>query len=160
MATANPIGAGVPPANAVAVQRDGKIVVAGARVRGAVYDVIRFRADGSRDPAFGSGIPRAAGLPIHHPRAVRIDGRGRIVIAGDGPDIAMNFVVARLTRSGHVDDRFGHDGAVTTDFGGYEVAFALALQRDGKIVAGGFTGRTLCCSRDGRVALARYLATP
>src|SRR5574337_1175622 len=49
---------------------------------------------------------------------------------------------------GDLDSTFGTGGKVTTDFGSIEVAFALVLQPDGKLVAagGGYIG----------YALARY----
>ena len=41
---------------------------------------------------------------------------------------------------GALDTSFGGDGRVVTDFGGEESAFAVALQQDGRIVAGGQFG--------------------
>ena len=49
---------------------------------------------------------------------------------------------------GALDPTFGIGGVVTTDFGGNDYAFALALQPDGKIVTGGTTTTGF--------ALARY----
>jgi Ca2+-binding RTX toxin-like protein len=51
-----------------------------------------------------------------------------------GPD----FALARYLSNGTLDTNFGGDGKVTTDFGDYESADALAIQpRDGRLVAAG-----------------------
>src|SRR3982750_2150831 len=65
----------------------------------------------------------------------------RIVIAGTTDvDVNRNFAVARYKRGGALDKSFDRDGKVTTDlFGSTDVALAIAVQSDGKIVVAGFT---------------------
>jgi hypothetical protein len=48
-----------------------------------------------------------------------------------------NFAVARLTAYGAPDNDFDDDGKLITGIGGEESAQAVAIQADGKIVAGG-----------------------
>ncbi len=67
---------------------------------------------------------------------------GRIVVAGSaafGTDAsAIDFALARYLPDGSSDSSFGAGGEVTTDFeGNADVASAVALQADGKIVAAG-----------------------
>lgn len=65
--------------------------------------------------------------------------------------------MARYTKSGVLDTSFGTGGKVTTELtGGEDKAFALALQRDGKIVAAGAAHWVLAQSGD--FALAHYNA--
>jgi uncharacterized delta-60 repeat protein len=62
------------------------------------------------------------------------------------------FALARYNQVGALDTTFGGDGKVTTDFtAGYDEAWDVALQPDGKIVAGGDTA-----GLGGRFAIARY----
>src|SRR5438445_7680780 len=52
----------------------------------------------------------------------------------------MSFLMATACvygAAGNLDPTFGAGGKVTTDFGGNEVAYAMALQSDGKIVVAG-----------------------
>src|SRR2546421_6378345 len=54
--------------------------------------------------------------------------------------ILMSFLIVTpcvYGAAGNLDPTFGTGGKVTTDFGGNEVAYAMALQSDGKIVVAG-----------------------
>ncbi len=68
---------------------------------------------------------------------------GKIVVAGGtetGGGGSSDFALARYNTDGTLDASFGTGGIVTTAFGaGADVARAVALQGDGKIVAAGFT---------------------
>jgi uncharacterized delta-60 repeat protein len=67
------------------------------------------------------------------------------------PESDVEVAAQGLVGPGDLDTSFGGDGMVTTDFGGGEVATAVAIQPDGKIVvAGRTTGHE-------DFALARYL---
>jgi uncharacterized delta-60 repeat protein len=68
------------------------------------------------------------------------------------------FALARYNADGSLDESFGDDGKVTTDFGGdtEDAATAMLIQPDNKIVAAGTTGPELFAVRD--FALTRYLA--
>jgi uncharacterized delta-60 repeat protein len=137
--------------NAIALQPDGKIVVAGGSTYVSPdnpdFVLVRYNADGSLDPSFGSGgkvlIDFGASAMVLQPD-------GKIVAAGtaDGPD----FVLARYNADGSLDASFGSGGKVVTDFGGTEHGHAIALQPDGKIVAVGTTDSALNVD----FALARY----
>ena len=63
---------------------------------------------------------------------------------------SSDFVVVRYTANGRPDPTFGGDGIVITSFGtGADMANALAVQTDGKILAAGEVYA--------RFGLARYL---
>ncbi|MDH6496884.1 MULTISPECIES: DUF11 domain-containing protein [unclassified Streptomyces] len=135
-------------ANAVALQPDGRIVVAGYSARGyedcCWFTVARYNSDGSLDNTFsGDGRFFADIAGPTEARDVAVDASGRIVAAGySGGEVA----VVRLNADGTPDTTFGGDGTVTADpsasleEGGD--ARALVLQPDGKIVVGGQVGST------------------
>lgn len=130
-------------ASAVAIQSDGKIVVAGtATVAG--WDAIvaaRYERDGRLDHSFGDAgtvtvdVVSGDGHEVANDIAIQTD--GRIVIVGTTV-AAHDFALARLDRGGTLDPTFHGDGTVTTGFGGaLAAASAVAIQSDGKIVVGG-----------------------
>ncbi len=153
-----PIGSQDAAANAVALQSDGKIVVAGWSYNSGIYDEIiaaRYNANGTIDNTFGT-----AGIVVGNPGnyadgyAVAVQSDGKILLAGLAEIGANNdFVLIRLNTDGSTDNTFGTSGMVTTDFaGGDDRAFAIAIQTDGKIVLAGqaYNGSDL------DIALARY----
>lgn len=141
-------------ANAVAIQNDGKIVVAGTAfgVSGD-FAVLRYNSDGTLDGSFGtSGLQTADfSLGEESGAAVAIDASGNIVVAGTRN--AGDFAVARFNSSGNLDLGFGSGGKLTTDFSGAaDNAFGVVVQADGKIVVGG----TSTVNGDQDFALTRY----
>ena len=87
-------------------------------------------------------------------QSVAIQSNGKIVVAGYsyGPDSPVVFAVARFDRDGSLDRSFSNNGKVRTLIGRSSVAYAVAIQDDGKIVAAGYAS-----NRRGDVfALARY----
>jgi len=140
-------------AGGVALQADGKIVVAGgADTLGGAFALVRYNADGSLDTSFdGDGIvitDFTAGVDSASAGLV-IQPDGKIVAAGHAG--GADFALARYNTNGSLDTAGfgGGTGKVTTDFGGGpDVAFGVALQADGKIVLVGRSG--------GGWAVARY----
>ena len=104
---------GVTEALAVAIQRDGKIVVAGdARTPGpgsrAAIVLVRYDSDGSLDNSFGAGgFVFGPTFLFGRAFAVAIDGDDRIVVAGDTPKAGNtdfgDFIVARFNANGSID---------------------------------------------------------
>ncbi len=120
-------------ARAVALQSDGKIVVAG------YYDVLptgrwgsmaRFNIDGSFDSTYAGGNGKLGYFDFANAVAIQAD--GKIVIAGNA---GQYFVVNRFTQGGILDSGFGIGGLVGN--WGFGPANALAIQSDGKILAVG-----------------------
>ena len=110
-------------ANAVAIQADGKIVVAGGTA------LVRFNADGSFDPGFSDDGKVSSDLDA---QAMAIQADGKIVLAG-----GYGFRLARYRADGSLDPAFSGDGTVNTDLPGLVYARSVALQDDGRIVAAG-----------------------
>jgi uncharacterized delta-60 repeat protein len=137
-----PIGA---YATAVAIQEDQKIVAVGAAAgpsETGEFAVVRYEPDGTLDATFGGdGIVTTAirGGHFDEARSVAIQPNGRIVVAGT--DSGQRFAVVRYRPKGKLDRTFGGDGIVLTNFApGDDVAWDVALQPDGKIVAVGAAG--------------------
>jgi uncharacterized delta-60 repeat protein len=149
-------------AHGVAIQPDGKLVVAG-EVDGA-FAVARFNSDGSLDMSFGAeGTVTTKFFDMSDPAfAVALQPDGKIVLGGYAfssiGDSLYDFALARYTSNGSLDASFGDGGKVVTDFAkGIDILYALAVQEDGKILAAGFAeSGERSVSRD--FAVARYNA--
>ena len=137
---------GTDTANALAIQSDGKIVVAGqVETEEAVdtevdFGLVRYSADGKLDPSFGVGGkvttdfggPDEADVTDDMASDMAIQPDGRIVVAGTTfAKTGNDFAIARYNSDGGLDSTFGIGGKVITDlFGHREEAFAAALQPD------------------------------
>jgi len=133
----------------LALQTDGKILLAGGQVA-------RFHRDGSLDSAFGRE-GRAA--PDLHARSVLVQPDGRIVAAGGAAAPRGDFAVARLLPSGQRDRSFGTAGRAAADLGGgtSDSASAAALQSDRRIVLAGTVEVRETPSQLFDVGLVRFL---
>src|SRR5205823_5199649 len=109
-------GATYDDADGVAIQSDGKIVVAGTCNRGGsdnVFAVARYNADGSLDSTFGSGgtVTTDFGLggSDDSAYAVALQPDGKIVAAGATylGGVPGDFALARYNPDGTLDSTFG-----------------------------------------------------
>jgi uncharacterized delta-60 repeat protein len=135
----------------VAVQADGKIIVAGTDQDFDTnfideFGLARFNANGSLDATFGTGGLVATSFgPSASAFAggVTIQPDGRIVVAGTVQDFATDviseFGLARYDTNGSLDASFGSGGLVTTSFGPGTSASAagVAIGSDGEIIVAG-----------------------
>ena len=128
-------------AQAIALQRDGNLVVAGVVHTGpnADFEVARYTPRGRLDRRFGrEGMVATDFGTYEHAAAVKIQPDGRIVVAGytytEGSSPQSAVAVARYRPNGSLDSSFGAGGKVLEPGVDFD---ALALQRDGKIVVGG-----------------------
>jgi uncharacterized delta-60 repeat protein len=146
-------GDGFASGSAVALQPDGRIVVAGQSWTESAFDgivVLRYEPEGTLDEAFGiDGVATAeftAGTDGGGDGAggVALQPDGKIVVAGDagGPaEYTSRFGLARFDDDGMLDATFGEDGTVHTNFTRLDdSASDVAIQPDGKIVAVGVAG--------------------
>jgi uncharacterized delta-60 repeat protein len=131
-------------ADDLALQPDGKIVVAGGANSSADLAIARLTSAGEPDGEFGAdgnsdGQETLAGWGDAAALALQTD--GKIVVVGTDVDPAggttADIVVSRLRPDGSPDPDFDGDGRQYIDFGAADNGFGLALQPDGKIVAVG-----------------------
>src|SRR5574341_497145 len=130
-------------ANAVVVQPDGKIVVAGSASDGITSRIVlaRYQPDGSLDHSFGlSRIVETSIDSSSSASAMVLQPDGTILVTGSASDgTTSRIVLARYQPNGSLDITFGSGGIVTTSIGSSASANDLAIQLDGKIVAVGST---------------------
>jgi uncharacterized delta-60 repeat protein len=129
---------------AIAIQSDGKIVVAGGGLGSQTLadTLIRLNTNGTVDPSFGS-----AGVDNLEPPGATALGFAAAAIQSDGKIVALaetynGLMVARVEPNGSLDSSFGTGGfTATVSLAGFNNLFpgGLAIQSDGKIVvvAGG-----------------------
>lgn len=131
-------------ANSVAIQPDGKIVVAGTSnmIDVGSFTLTRYNTNGDLDLDFGTDgiVSTFIGVGGGKVSSVAIQMDGKIVVVGsyynfDHWDLALT----RYNADGSLDLSFGTDGIVVTPLGtSDEMGLSSALQTDGKIVVGGF----------------------
>jgi uncharacterized delta-60 repeat protein len=147
-------------ARGIALQPDGKIVVAGfafSTISLTVdFALVRFNADGSLDTSFGTGGKVTTDFANGSDQAagVALLPNGTIVVAGTS---AGNFAVARYLANGDLDTSFDADGRITTDLGGIEVGGSVVVRPDGRIVVAGTSVRP--STFEGDFALVSYTAS-
>jgi uncharacterized delta-60 repeat protein len=127
----------------LAVQADGKIVLAGGIVYGSTGQLVRYNSNGTLDNSFGAGgtVSLSASSWNSEFRGVAIQSDGKIVAVGIGsqPSGQNAFGVARYTSNGTLDSTFASGGIAVTALtpGTHNRALAVAIQSDSKIVAAG-----------------------
>ncbi len=130
-------------ATAIAMQADGRIVVAGTATVGGSsrFALARYDANGALDASFGSGgVTTNSVLGVDDAiRAVALQGDGKIVVAGDALNGAKrDLALARYSADGSLDDGFGSAGTVTGAVtAGNDTAFTVAVQADGRLIVAG-----------------------
>lgn len=143
--TTTDFGSGDDFAQDVAIQPNGKIVVAG-RSGGtdSRFAVARYNANGGLDTTFSSDGKATANLTTGEDNgiAVELQADGKIVVAGYASGYGGRIGLARFNANGSLDSSFSGDGQLTKNFtSAIDVAWGLAIQpADGKIVLGGRAG--------------------
>ena len=138
-------------ANALVVQPDGKVIIAGTTGVGTYselndFALLRYDATGHLDSSFGSGgkvRTHFDGETNTGSQAVEVllMPDGRIVAVGRYKTevLQRQFALARYLPNGDLDNTFGSGGKVTTLLGSFNaVALAAVMQTDGKIIVGGY----------------------
>ncbi len=155
-------------ANAVRVQPDGKIVIAGSsQDRNSIskYDfaLARYNSNGTSDVSFGDQgkaflsfvgpYPANRGItPQDEAKSLSLQADGKVVVVGTGVvNGTQKIAVARYTSEGALDTEFSLDGKLAMSLN--KVAAhpnTIAMQSDNKIIAGGYVPNS-------GYALIRYL---
>jgi uncharacterized delta-60 repeat protein len=155
------VGSGDDNGKSVAIQSDGKIVVAGsAAMTSTDFAVVRYDASGVLDPTFNLDGKATTDIIFNGydaGQSVAIQSDGKIVVAGivmkSNIYFTYDFALVRFTTSGFLDATFGTSGKVITAFGNETVsaqAVCAAIQSNGAIIAAGYAGGNV------DIAVARY----
>lgn len=164
---------------AVASMRDGRFVAAG-KVTGANasgsggsenMSIARYLPNGALDPTFGSGglVQFDVDAGSDEVRALRVLSDGGILAAGSlSTSSHADFGILKLRADGSRDTTFGEADAVTgrkgyvrLDIAGanfHDNAYAMAVQRDGRVVLAGTTSVFHDGFNYNQVAIARFTA--
>jgi uncharacterized delta-60 repeat protein len=126
--------------NALALQPDGKIVIAGTGIDGGTggmaFAAVRLLPNGGLDSGFGHGgivtVPIGSGAIAN---AVAVQPDGKIVLGGTALLAHNEFAAARLNPDGSIDPSFGTGGIST--LAPPAAAWGMVLQPDGKLVLAG-----------------------
>ncbi len=168
--------------NDVAIQPDGKIIIAGqcAYSAGTVMCASRFLTDGSRDPSFRSGgiesTSGVLGAPFDRVKRIAVAADGKIYLAGDcknsilgldnvTPTEIRTACLARLSANGVLDSGFG--GALgdrpavfrASSYGDEDVT-DIVIQPNGEIVIASGCGDNASSATPTKVPCLRRFAAP
>jgi uncharacterized delta-60 repeat protein len=145
-------GTGNSDVRSVAAQTDRKLVMAGsAHIAGdRDFQVARLQENGGADLGFaGDGTTTVDVTPAGNDDAydIAVQGDGKIVVVGGADTGAIpDFIVMRFLPNGTLDSTFdgpsgSGNGIVALDpTGESDIAYSVAIQPDGKIIAAGSGG--------------------
>src|SRR3989344_5861865 len=132
-------------AAALAIDEDGKIVVAGGAFDKKSYSfaTARYLSDGTLDKGFGKGGRVMTDF------SKDTDGASDVLIQSDGKIIAgwvtsgkgtfLDFALARYNADGTLDKSFGNDGKVTLDSGSVDDSVFALKEAGDKVIALGYS---------------------
>jgi len=147
---------GFSSASALALQNDGKIVVAGSvgYYKSGSFAIARYNTDGSIDSTFDNdGIALVEAGLNGNINAIALQSDGKIVAAGyrHVDYFSTQSALLRFNTNGSLDNTFGDNGIITKRLAPQNEFYTVAIQTDGKILAGGFSespiGRNLVLAR-------------
>jgi len=141
----------------MAIQPDGKIILAGAAGLGGLpgplsfgqsvngfIALVRFNTNGTLDGSFGSGgsVITQIGAFSDFATSIALQPDGKILIAGGSQNGSYQFFALRYTTNGAPDASYGTGGTALVDFstGTNEVAYGMALDSSGRAVLAGDVG--------------------
>lgn len=145
-------------ARSIALQGDGKILLAGYYVNSGEIDfaMVRYNTDGLLDVSFGTGgkVVSDIGTGDDYGYSVAVQQDGKILLGGTSTfGNSYDFSLARYNIDGSYDTSFGFGGIVTTAVdAGDDWGRSILVQRDGRIVLGGAANN----GSSGDFALVRY----
>ncbi|RZJ65974.1 MAG: T9SS type A sorting domain-containing protein [Flavobacterium sp.] len=158
------INTGADKAFGVALQADGKIVVAGMTTNattGKDFAVVRYNWNGSLDTTFGTGGIVTTDVQLgseDEANSIAIQADGKIVLAGYSDDGSQKKgALVRYNTDGSLDTSFNTTGKVVTSFEGTTQACNISVVKihalTGNIIVG---GNTMTTTTKAKPVVARY----
>ncbi|MBV9963977.1 MAG: T9SS type A sorting domain-containing protein [Parafilimonas sp.] len=142
-------------AHGVIIQPDGKIVVTGHGSDGLInsdYDIltVRLKSTGEIDSSFGNNGKVITDFgKDENANTICLQTNNKIVIGGSYNN--SDFLTLRLKANGVLDSTYGTNGKVISNLGDLSYITSVAIQSNGKIIAGGTRG-----TGNSVFAIARY----
>lgn len=141
------------------VQIDGKILICGfAENLNWDFAISRFNPDGSIDSTFGERGSTIINIGSYNDVAFSIKAQqdGKIIVCGWTYIFgSWDFALVRLNPDGSLDNTFGSNGIVTTDYNHlYNTSHSVAIQSNGKYIVAGYTEKP--GSSDTDILIIRY----
>ena len=129
----------------MALQSDGKIVVAG-QAADADFAVARYNPDGTLDTTFnGTGkVTTDFSGGVDSGNGVALQADGKIIVVGESTHGSRHdLALARYNTNGSLDTSFGQAGTgkivtIVSTIGSGSIGVRVAVQTDGRIVVGGY----------------------
>ena len=154
-----PLGNASDFGKSIALQSDGKILLAGYSSNGenADFAIARYNTNGSLDLSFGkNGIVKTdIANGNDYGKAVAIQTNGKIVLTGESYNgYNYDFATIRYNVDGSLDCTFANKGIAITDLGNNDDAEALSIDFFGNIIIAGYSVNS---NKD--IALVRYTST-
>jgi uncharacterized delta-60 repeat protein len=129
---------------------NGSGTMSNANVTNVLVACAPPQAPAGLDPGFGGGTGKVSAAFGGDDTDMLLQPDGKVLMVGGSP---TDFMLARYNPDGTLDQGFGTNGLVTTDFaGGADAAFGAALLGDGRIVVVG----TARIGNNDDFALVRY----
>jgi uncharacterized delta-60 repeat protein len=137
---------------AVALQSDGKIVIAGHAMPTAAgaFAVMRLTTAGVLDTTFNTTgiVTTAFSSTSHTATAMVIQSDGKIVVVGNSfASVSFERTILRYTTTGAVDTTFNGTGRVVTAVGSDNFGYGVVQQADGKLLLAGNVSQNGVVSR-------------
>ena len=127
----------------LAIQPDGRLLVAGSASLGSDASglLVRLLSDGSPDDTFSAPT---VGAQMSQATALALDADGKVLVAGRGPSGVAGAVVARLNADGLPDTTYGNAGTTWIDPPSWQAQVAvvhdMAAGADGSLTLAGSRG--------------------
>lgn len=128
----------------IKVQPDGKAIIVGLSANTTTYipkvALLRLDTNGFPDNSFGNSgkVVNAFSANGDQLTSLVLQPDGKMVVVGQAVNTNADFLVARYTSTGLLDNTFGNGGYKFYNFGNLaEQAYTVALQADGKIIVAG-----------------------
>jgi uncharacterized delta-60 repeat protein len=148
-------------ADAIAIQKDGKIIVGGLTGNSPNFNftLVRYNCNGDLDTLFGMNgkvIITVGNFYNSGCNSIKIKSDGKIIASGWAFDGAVqNYIIAQFDANGLLDVNFGTGGIINAYVGDAAVANDIEIQKNGKIVV----AANIISSTNNDFIVARYDST-
>jgi len=144
-------------ANAILLRPNNKLVAVGTvhdppnGIGKGEVGLVQYDTDGTLDEGFGGGDGMASARSVTQATSAALAPNGQIVVAGG----FQNFLTGRFESDGSLDSGYDGEGALFPGWHGEgRLAYAVAVQKDGHVIAAGTIGDEISGEVD--YAVARY----